>query len=254
MVITSLYPSCPLWAADPGWIDRALIGGVSIAGVDTTLPTTGYSIERGVAIIPVHGPITKARTAWTVAAGGTALADFTVALEQAITDPGVHSIIIDFDSPGGTIFGLDDPCHLIRRAGEAKPVIAFVQKQLMGVGLRLAVECARVVMGPLAQLGWPAPVQIVLGLAGPPSVDTWATYSPDAYTDALGHLDTSLIAQIDERRAPSPPGKWTLEDHGCFSSEGAEATGLADYIVTSRDVLIDRVARGEWWRSDNANQ
>jgi protease-4 len=75
--------------------------------------------QKYVAVIPVHGPISK-RGDWC--SYGTK--DYISWLNSANNDPNVDAIVLDFDSPGGTVDGTEDFAKAIKNS--KKPVVGFV--------------------------------------------------------------------------------------------------------------------------------
>jgi signal peptide peptidase SppA len=85
----------------------------------------GYQIRNGVAVIPITGTITKGRSFWSFLYGGGNLKRLTLAVNNALADPKVSSILLDIDSPGGTVSGTEAFSNLIYSARETKPIVAF---------------------------------------------------------------------------------------------------------------------------------
>jgi ClpP class serine protease len=73
---------------------------------------------------------------------GTSCTSLSAALRQAVKDPGVGSIVLDIDSPGGDVEGVDELASEIYAARKQKKTplypIAFVRPQLTsgGPGIR----------------------------------------------------------------------------------------------------------------------
>ncbi len=83
------------------------------------LPVT---IMDGIATIPVFGVLTKRPGYWT----GAGYDQSRVAIDAAVADPEVKKILLHIDSPGGCCLGLSDLGDAVRRAGELKQVVAYV--------------------------------------------------------------------------------------------------------------------------------
>ena len=85
----------------------------------------GYQIRDGVAVIPITGTITKGRSFWSFLYGGGNLKRLTMVINNALADPKVSAILLDIDSPGGTVAGTEAFSDLIYSARDTKPVVAF---------------------------------------------------------------------------------------------------------------------------------
>ncbi len=79
----------------------------------------------GVAVLPIYGPISHRETLWSQIFGGTSTQRFSAMLQQAISDPSVGSIVLDVDSPGGAIDGVDELSAEIYRARGKKKMVAI---------------------------------------------------------------------------------------------------------------------------------
>lgn len=64
-----------------------------------------YAVRGGVAILPLEGVIAKKMNMLMQVSGGTSSQLFAQAIQTALSDPTVHSIVLDIDSPGGTVDG-----------------------------------------------------------------------------------------------------------------------------------------------------
>ncbi len=86
----------------------------------------GYDIVDGVAVVPVHGVIAKKMNLFSRISGGASTQLIARDLRQAQDDPRVHAIMLDIDSPGGTVDGTQSLADTVyaMRAG-AKPIVAW---------------------------------------------------------------------------------------------------------------------------------
>lgn len=86
-----------------------------------------YSVEKGVGIIEIHGVIGKKMNMFTRISGGVSTQILKKDFAQAMEDPDVKAILLDVDSPGGTVDGTEELAAAIysaRISGE-KPIVAF---------------------------------------------------------------------------------------------------------------------------------
>lgn len=85
--------------------------------------STTYTINKGVAVIPLDGVLAKRMNMMTQISGGTSMQMAAAALEDAKNNPAVKGIILAIDSPGGTVDGtqaLADAVFATRSGG--KPI------------------------------------------------------------------------------------------------------------------------------------
>lgn len=79
-----------------------------------------------VAVLPLFGVITQRAGMMSEFSGGTSVEKFTQLFRQAVADPQVASVVIEADSPGGTVRGVPELAEEVFRAREKKRVVAAV--------------------------------------------------------------------------------------------------------------------------------
>ena len=84
-----------------------------------------YAVVDGVAVIELVGAIAKRMNLFSQISGGasTQLADS--AIKQALADTDVKGIILNIDSPGGTVDGTFELADMIYASRGDKPIVAF---------------------------------------------------------------------------------------------------------------------------------
>jgi signal peptide peptidase SppA len=84
-----------------------------------------YDVRDGVAVIQTHGVIAKRMNLFTQISGGVSTEHVARDFKAAIEDPEVRAIIMDIDSPGGTVDGTQELAEVVYNARGKKPVVAF---------------------------------------------------------------------------------------------------------------------------------
>jgi len=87
--------------------------------------TYSVRVQDGVAIIPVHGVLAKRMNLFAMISGGTSTEILMSDFQDALGNDEVQSILLDIDSPGGTVDGTQALAGLIYQSRGEKPVIAF---------------------------------------------------------------------------------------------------------------------------------
>lgn len=77
------------------------------------------------AVIPIYGIIGKHLSCLETACGGCDTDSVALALDQAVADESIDTIVLHIVSAGGTVTGVPELADRIRRASEAKEVIAY---------------------------------------------------------------------------------------------------------------------------------
>lgn len=130
--------------------------------LDNTHETT---IRDGVAIIPVVGPISRYADLFSQISGATAIDTLAKDFRTALDDRSVRAVILNMDTPGGTVSGVSEFArHVAEARGQGKPVVAYVGSQAASAGYWIASAADRVVVDPTATVG---SIGVVMGLRKP---------------------------------------------------------------------------------------
>jgi signal peptide peptidase SppA len=98
------------------------------------------SLERSIAVVPIHGTLVKRTAGLEAASGLTSYADIGARLEAALGDPLVAGIVLDIDSPGGETGGCFELARRVREAVGLKPVWAVANDAAFSAAY--AIGCA----------------------------------------------------------------------------------------------------------------
>jgi signal peptide peptidase SppA len=112
-----------------------------------------YSVNDGVAVIGISGPMTKAPTKWQGSLGGTATITTRRAIRAAVADPAIESIMLHIESPGGTVAGTADLANEVASADAQKPVYAHIDDLGASAAYWVASQARRVTANQTAQVG-----------------------------------------------------------------------------------------------------
>jgi signal peptide peptidase SppA len=130
-------------SAMAGCLSRA-IAREEAAAAATSVPTQPSKI----ALIPVSGPLTP-RGSWY----GSSLSQIASQVARAAADPDVAGIVLDVDSPGGTVAGTAEAAAAVADAASRKPVIAVVNTLAASAAYWIASQASEIVMSPSADVG-----------------------------------------------------------------------------------------------------
>lgn len=104
----------------------------------------GYSVQDGVAVLPIDGVISKRMNLMTKISGGisTELAgrDFVAAMN----DRSVEAIVLAVDSPGGTVDGTPELAQLIASYRGTKPVLACTDGMMCSAAYWIGAAADRI--------------------------------------------------------------------------------------------------------------
>lgn len=151
-----------------------------------------------IAVLPVFGVIGhRAHLVADVSSGvGTSTELLGRAFRSALRDPNVGAIVLDVDSPGGSVEGVDELSMMIFEARGQKPVVASVNAMAASAAYYIASAADEVAITPT-------------GMAG--SIGVWTAHEDwSKYLDTMG-VKTTLVSAGKFKVEGNPYGPLTDE-------------------------------------------
>ncbi|RZB36313.1 MAG: hypothetical protein SRB2_02138 [Desulfobacteraceae bacterium Eth-SRB2] len=84
-----------------------------------------FQVVNGVAVIQIHGIIAKRMNLLTRISGGVSSELAAKDIKFALSDSEINQILLDIDSPGGTVDGTQELADIIYHGRDKKPIVAF---------------------------------------------------------------------------------------------------------------------------------
>jgi protease-4 len=112
-----------------------------------------YECHEGVAYIPMKGVIGKGLTSLEKATGGVDLDDVTEWIRLAAADESVKLVVMDVDSPGGSVNGTPEAAAAFRALGKIKPTMAYCDGQACSAAYWIASQAQRFTVTPSSSIG-----------------------------------------------------------------------------------------------------
>lgn len=108
-----------------------------------------------VAVIPLRGIITPRGSFFSFLFGGGSggLEGFQQSLREALADDDVGSILIDIDSPGGSVDLVDETAAMVRAARGTKPIVAIANTMAASAAYYIASQADEVIVTPSGMTG-----------------------------------------------------------------------------------------------------
>lgn len=155
--------------AHPWSIERSMLQVIAgilarrMAGIKTDKATVEAALVNrknlpqpragSVAIIPVYGVLSPRMNMMTEMSGGTSYDKIAAAGRNAMADKTVKTLLLDIDSPGGSVAGNTELVAEIMRWRAKKPVIGQIQFLGASAAYGIAAACTEVVAAPSARAG-----------------------------------------------------------------------------------------------------
>lgn len=113
------------------------------------------SAGGGVAVLPLRGVIAHRieEVSDISGPGGTSTEGFSRRFREAMNNDEISSIVIDVDSPGGAVSGVQELGDEIRQARGDKPIIAVANSLAASAAYWLAAQADELVVTPSGEVG-----------------------------------------------------------------------------------------------------
>ena len=106
-----------------------------------------------IAVIPVYGILMQRPPQDISGSGGTSTAKIANQIKDAANNPSISKIILDFDSPGGNVYGTIETADEIYSARQKKPVIGIANSVSASAAYWLGSQCSEFYCTPGGEVG-----------------------------------------------------------------------------------------------------
>lgn len=152
------------WNLEPSML--SLIAGVlarRVAGLDADQAGIQAALVNrknlpqpragSVAVIPIYGVIAPRMNLMTEMSGGVTYEKLSSQLRAAMGDKTVKTIVLDVDSPGGSVSGNAEFAAEVLRARTKKPIIAQAQFSMGSAAYQIGAAATEIAAAPSARVG-----------------------------------------------------------------------------------------------------
>lgn len=108
---------------------------------------------QSVAVLPLFGTIFPRANLMTEVSGATSAEVFGRQFAALVKDPEVGAIVLDVNSPGGQVNGVDEVSSQIHAARGTKPIVAVVNYTMASAAYWIGSAADEIVMAPSAEAG-----------------------------------------------------------------------------------------------------
>ncbi|MVN86826.1 hypothetical protein GO986_08625 [Deinococcus sp. HMF7620] len=221
--------------------DSIRAGPEHLTRLAETAPTS--TREGRVAVIRLHGPVLAGAPSWY--REYFALTDpyeLAAAVRAAAGDTAVAGIVLDVNSPGGVVEGVDLAAEAVREAAKVKPVIAAVRDLMGSAAYWIGCGASSILTGRTSMVG---------------SIGTfmrWTDYSGMAAQDGI----KLHVYRSGDLKAPGQPGEAhndAVDETYTTLVEDTNAVflrGVALGRSATPEQVQDRWASGRVWVGEQA--
>jgi len=120
--------------------------------VKSQKPVTSFN-QQNIAYLPLWGIIDQ-HDSWVLEAfGGTSTEVFGRMFDIAIADDSIGTILVDVDSPGGSVYGVQELSDKIYNARGRKPIIAVVNSMMASAAYWISSAADEIIITPGGEAG-----------------------------------------------------------------------------------------------------
>lgn len=146
-----------MWLNKPVMVEARSFELLSLhAAKHPTFKNIKHSVKNDVekiAIIPIHGILTKKPGAFDDMLGMTSYEKVHEEVEKALVDEKVETILLDIDSPGGEVNGLFDLSDFIYEARALKKIVAIANDDAYSAAYAIASSAEKVFVSRTSGVG-----------------------------------------------------------------------------------------------------
>jgi len=193
--------------------------------------------DNGLAVIPLHGVMMRRPDAIARFFGACDTEAVRESVELAAGDRSVGAVLLDIDSPGGTINGTPELAEAVRNASLRKPVYAFSAGMMCSAAYWVASQADVVYAAPSARVG---SIGVLL-----PVVDR-----SEAYAKAGVKVEVFAAGKF---KGAGVPGTSLTDEQRHWIQQGVDETwGQFKDAVRSRRNVPDDVMEGQHFSAASA--
>lgn len=218
----------------------------------------GQERRGAIAVIPVHGALLPrgGRGLFGMGAGMDALRS---QLRQFANDGDIAAIVLDIDSPGGTVAGTVETAAEVKAAAQKKPVIAVANTLAASAAYWIGSQASEFVSAPSADVGSIGAMAMHVDLSSALSsmgikvtmirsapykneASPFAPLSAEALTHYQGRVDEAgndfIRAVADGRKVTQTKVREGFGQGRVYGAREAMSRGMVDRVATLDDVVM----------------
>ncbi|WP_374349171.1 S49 family peptidase [Chitinimonas sp.] len=185
-----------------------------------------------IAVLPLYGVITQRSSMVDDVCGptGTSTQAFLAAFRDAMEDETVGTIIIDIDSPGGSVYGVSELASEIAQAAKSKRVVAFANSLAASAAYWIGCAAGEFYVTPGGEVG---------------SIGVWQAHEDWSKAMEQSGVDVTLIS-AGQYKVEGNPYEPLTDDAKAFLQSRVDDyyTMFTKAVAKGRGVPIDAVRNG----------
>lgn len=213
-----------------------------------------------VAVVPVYGVMDSADDSW---GGTTSTAHIERTIAALGADKAVKTIVLDIDSPGGSVYGIPELGATVRDVASRKRVIAVANPMAASAAYWLASQAREIAVTPSGEVGsigvisvhadWSGYLEqagikttVITSSEHKGEFSPYAALSEDAKAEMqrrVDHFDGMFTSAVAQGRGVTPTRVRADFGAGRMVEAGrAKSLGMADRVATFDEVMSRLIA------------
>lgn len=223
------------------------------------------SVEGGVAVLPLFGVVAQRMNVMQeISEGGTSTEMFGAAFDKAIGDSTVGAVVLNIDSPGGSVYGVEELADKIFKARGSKPIYAVANSLAASAAYWIASAADQFFVTPSGEAGsigvlamhadWSqfnekvgvTPTYVYAGkykIEGHPDAPLDAEAKRAIQASVDGYYDSFLGAVARNRNVSSKTVRNDFGEGRVLRAKQAAEAGMVDGVKTF-EAVVSELVRG----------
>ncbi len=216
----------------------AKIRGMDCEGDDIEKPDCDPEASGGgeIRVIPIRGIIARDVSGWFPFATDTE--EIEELIREAARDANVSGIVLDIDSPGGTVNGTIELGDLVKNVSDnEKPIVAYSAGMMCSAAYWIAAGCSGIYARRSAEIGSVGVYSVVLNMSE---------------MFKMSGVEVELFKSGEHKGAGYPGTELTDEQRALIESEVAATGSVFRLHVTSNRQIQEEDMQGQSFTGDDA--
>lgn len=206
-------------------------GDIAAESVNAAAPGRSNVNRTGsIAVVPLLGTVIQRAGMMEMCGGGTSVQRFTAAFREAMSDETISQILIEIDSPGGSVYGVAELFSEIYSARAQKPVVAIANSLAASAAYWVGCAAGEFYVTPGGEVG---------------SIGVWQAHEDWSAAMAEEGIKTTLIS-AGKYKVEGNPYEPLGEDAQAFMQSRVNDyySAFTKAVAKGRGVAIDAVRNG----------
>ncbi len=155
------FSTSKLWAIHPPYLEQMIskipdaetMAALQVKFAEDPNGRDELQLIDGVAIIPISGPISQRRSFFSSLFGGADFNALTAAMMEALVSNQVKAILLDIDSPGGTVAGSEAFADMVYEGRKEKPIVAYANGMMASAAYWIGSGASKTLVQKTSQVG-----------------------------------------------------------------------------------------------------